>query len=264
MTAPAWRGEPLAGRRLLVWAEQGLGDTLQFVRYARHLADLSAEIVVEVQPELERVVRQSLPDIEVIARGGPPPRFDVHAPLMSLPHRLGTHLDTIPADVPYLKADEARMARWADRLGPRDAGRRIGVVWAGNVQSSNLRRRSLDPGLLGALADVPGVEWFSLQKGSAARPPVDMTDWTAELLDFADTAALLTQLDLVITVDTAVAHLAGALGRPVWIMLLNAPDWRWLLRRADSPWYPTARLFRQHQPGDWNSVVQTIAQELQA
>jgi hypothetical protein len=255
--APLWTGEALAGRRLLVWAEQGLGDTLQFVRYAALLAGQGVDVVVEVQPELERLVRQSLPQVEVVARGQRLPQFDVHAPLMSLPHLLHTRLDTIPAEVPYLFAEEA-----ADRLGARDGRLRVGLVWAGNPQHKNDRRRSLNPNVLAPLSSLRDIQWFSLQPGTTTPPPLDLVDLTADLTDFADTAALLMQLDLVVTVDTSVAHLAGALGRPVWILLPYAADWRWLVERSDSPWYPSARLYRQSAPGDWPSVVERLRADL--
>jgi hypothetical protein len=255
--APRWTGEALGDRRLLVWAEQGLGDTLQFVRYATLLARHGVDVVLEVQPELERLVRHSLPEVEVIGRGLQSPRFDVHAPLMSLPYLLGTRLDTIPAELPYLYAEEA--AVW---LGPRDGRHRVGLVWAGNRHHTNDGRRSLDPNLLASLDGLGDIQWFSLQPGTTTSPQLDLVDWTADLTDFADTAALLMQLDLVVTVDTSIAHLAGALGRPVWILLPYAADWRWLVERSDSPWYPSARLYRQPAPGDWPSVVERVRADL--
>jgi hypothetical protein len=252
-STPRWNGEVLPGQRLLIWAEQGLGDTLQFARYARLLARAGADVVLEVQPSLERLVRESLPDVEVIAYGQSIPDHDAQVPLLSLPLILGTRLGSIPADVPYLSADPERVRAWAERLGPPGGMRRVGLVWAGNREHKNDRRRSLEPDLLRPLAELPSIEWLRVQPGATPRPPLEMVDRTAELADFADTAALLMQLDLVITVDTSVAHLAGALGRPVWIMLPYEPDWRWLLERTESPWYPTARLFRQARPGDWSS-----------
>jgi hypothetical protein len=176
---------------------------------------------------------------------------------MSLPYLLGTRLDTIPAELPYLYAEEA-----ADWLGPRDGRHRVGLVWAGNRHHTNDGRRSLDPNLLASLDGLGDIQWFSLQPGTTTSPPLDLVDWTADLTDFADTAALLMQLDLVVTVDTSIAHLAGALGRRVWILLPYAADWRWLVERSDSAWYPSARLYRQPAPGDWPSVVERVRADL--
>jgi tetratricopeptide (TPR) repeat protein len=261
LDAPGWTGEPLARRRMLLWAEQGLGDTLQFARYARLLAQRGAAVVLEVQPELERLMRDSLPEVDVVARGQAAPAFDLHAPLLSVPQLVQTRLATIPAEVPYLTATPECVAAWAERLGPRNGRRRVGLVWSGN-RKTRYDRRAVDPAYLAPLANVPGVDWYSLQKSAAGLIPLDVIDRTAELADFADTAAVLMHLDLVITVDTAVAHLAGAVGRPVWILLAYAAEWRWLLERTDSPWYPTARLFRQDRPGDWAGVLHHMIQDL--
>jgi hypothetical protein len=192
------------------------------------------------------------------------PDVHVQAPLMSVPYLTQTRLATIPADRPYLSADPERAVRWAERLGPRGGRRRIGLAWAGNPTQKNDRRRSLDPAQLAPLAGMPGVAWVSLQKDAVKVPPFEIVDRTDDLTDFAETAALLMNLDLVITVDTAVAHLAGALGRPVWLVLAYAADWRWLLERTDSPWYPTARLFRQPRAGDWGAVIAKVAAALSA
>jgi hypothetical protein len=262
--SPSWRGDALAGRRLLTWAEQGLGDTLQFVRYTRLLAQRGANVVLEVQPELLRLMRESLPEVEVVARGTVPRRFDLQAPLLSLPHLLDTRVETIPADVPYLHAQPERVAAWAQRLGEPDGRLRVGLAWAGSPSFQNDRQRSLPVRHLAHLAEIPGVEWFSLQKNPAEPPPLELSDWTTELVDFADTAALMMHLDLVISVDTAVAHLAGALARPVWVLLPHPPDWRWFLDRTDSPWYPTARLFRQPRSADWSTVMHDLTAELES
>jgi hypothetical protein len=198
----------------------------------------------------------------VIARGRHSPSFDVHAPLMSLPYVLGTRLDTIPAEVPYLTADPARVGVWADRLGPRDGRCRVGLVWSGSRQHKNNERRSIAPALLGPLAKQSGIEWVSLQKEPQQLPPLELTNRTAELTDFAETAALVMNLDLVISVDTSAAHVAAALGRPVWLLVAAPSCWRWLRDRTDTPWYPTMRLFRQTRPGDWSGVVAAVAAEL--
>ena len=267
---PLWAGEDLDDRVLLLHAEQGLGDTLQFCRFVPAVA-ARQRVVLEVQRPLVRLLMPLLPELpgieRIIAHGDPLPPFDLHCPLLSLPRVLGTTTETIPQQTPYLNADPQRAAAWRERVGPLD-GLRVGLVWAGNQTMSGDRRRSMPLERLSELADLPGVSFVSLQKGPAAShsPPPGLTlhDWTEDLHDFSETAALIEALDLVIGVDTAVVHLAGALGRPVW--LLNRFDrcWRWLLDRDDSPWYPTLRQFRQSQPGDWSSVLQHVRAELQA
>lgn len=266
---PLWNGEDIGDRVLLLHAEQGLGDTLQFVRFVPAIA-AGRRVVLEVQRPLQRLfapILAGLPGIEsVIARGDPLPPFDLHCPLLSLPRALGTTLETIPREAPYLRADPQRVAAWRERVGQLE-GLRVGLVWAGNQAMSGDNRRSLPLERFSELADLPGVSFVSLQKGpgtSQSPPPgLSLHDWTDDLHDFGETAALIEALDLVIGVDTAVVHLAGALGRPVW--LLNRFDrcWRWLLNRDDSPWYPTLRQFRQPQPGDWRSVLRSVRAELQ-
>jgi hypothetical protein len=186
---------------------------------------------------------------------------------MSLPHIFKTNLSKIPAEIPYLRADESLVSQWRNRMADI-GGRKIGLAWAGRPKDTNDLDRSLNLLQLAPLAQVPGVTFLSLQKGEAARqaadPPhgMNLVDWTADLHDFADTAALIANLDLVIAVDTVVAHLAGAMGKPVWLLLQNTPDWRWMLERTDSPWYPTARLFRQPKLGDWTEPIQRVADAL--
>jgi Flp pilus assembly protein TadD len=263
-----WGGEALGGRVILAHAEQGFGDTLQFCRYVPLIG--GGRVVLEVQPPLARLL-SGLPNIAaIVARGDRLPPFDLHCPLLSLPRAFGTTLASIPAGVPYLAADAARAASWRGRLAGL-GGLRVGLVWAGG-RRANVRpevvaadhRRSVALRAMGPLGDIPGVHLFSLQKGEPAaqftdRPPgMTLHDFTAELDDFADTAALVEALDLVISVDTAVAHLAGALGKPVWLLNRFDSDWRWLLDRDDSPWYPTLRQFRQPAPGDWRSVIACV------
>jgi hypothetical protein len=202
----------------------------------------------------------------VLPRGAPLPEHDLQCPLPSLPLAFGTRLDTIPREVPYVAADPAAAARWRDWLGAAP-GLRVGLAWAGRPTHANDGRRSLGLAALRCLAEVPGVSWVSLQKGPAATQAPDFpapafSSPGEALRDFADTAALIANLDLVIAVDTAVAHLAGALGRPVWVLLPHAPDWRWLLAREDSPWYPTARLFRQPAPGAWERLALEVREAL--
>lgn len=261
---PLWLGRtPLAGQTLLLHAEQGLGDTLQFVRYAALAAAAGARVILEVQPPLKPLLAGSPGVSAVVAAGEPLPPFDLHCPLLSLPHAFATTLSTIPAPVPYLAAPAGQTAHWRERLGP-PTGPRIGLVWSGNRQHLNDRNRSVPLAVFqAAIASVPG-KFFSLQKEyrdadeRAAATALGLVDLSAEITDLCDTAAIIGQLDLVISVDTAVAHLAGALGKPVWVLLPAAPDWRWLTGRTDSPWYPTLRLFRQEQPGDWSAPVQHV------
>jgi Flp pilus assembly protein TadD len=260
-----WLGETdLAGRVILVHAEQGYGDVVQFCRYVRPLAALGATVVLEAPRELRRLLG-ALP-ARLVTSGEPLPAFDVYCPVMSLPLALGTRLDTIPAETPYLAADPALVATWRARLGERTAPR-AGLAWSGRVTHGNDRNRSIPLASLGGICRA-GWQWVSLQKevrerdaaALAAHP--EILDCAAVLTDFAETAALIEALDLVVTVDTAVAHVAGALGKPVWVLLPFAAEWRWLVGREDSPWYPTARLFRQPAPGDWASVLACVGREL--
>ena len=261
LPGPPWDGAALDGRTILLTSEQGFGDTLQFARYAPLVAALGGTVVVQCQPQLERLFAGLAGAAEIVATDRDPPGHDCHAALMSLPHLLATTLDTIPADVPYLHPDESLSEAWKKRLG--DArGLKVGLVWRGNPEQAVNRARSLPPELLGPLAKIPGVSLFSLQK-DAEDVPEDVTDLGGDLGDFADTAAAMSQLDLVISICTATAHLAGALGRPLWIPLAFAADWRWLRDREDSPWYPTARLFRQNSPDDWEGVVDRMARALE-
>jgi hypothetical protein len=225
-------------------------------------------VLLQVQRPLRRLVRGSLDSaIEVLAEGDLLPPFDLHAPLLSLPLAFATTLENIPARIPYLTADPAAAARWRARIGPA-AGLKVGLVWAGNAQHKNDRNRSIALERLLPVVDAVKARWFSLQVGERAGDlpriaPGRIADLADRFIDFAETAAAIDNLDLVISVDTAVAHLAGALGKPVWVLLPAVPDWRWLLGRSDSPWYPTARLFRQPARGDWDSVMQALREALQ-
>jgi tetratricopeptide (TPR) repeat protein len=257
---PLWSGEPLSGRRILIHAEQGLGDALQFVRYVPAVAERGGRVVLEVPEPLVRLARTVAGVLQVVARGAPLPAFDCHCPLLSLPRVFKTNLATIPGAVPYLSIPAEASARWAERI-PTTPGPRVGVVWAGTTVGA------IDLRLLQPLWEVGGVSWFSLQVGErsgdissvAGAKIADLSPW---LTDFAETAAAVCCLDLVISVDTAAAHLAGALGRPTWLLLRHPPEWRWLLEREDSPWYPTARLFRQGKEGDWPRVAREVAAAL--
>lgn len=265
---PTWRGEDIAGRTILLYAEQGFGDTLQFLRYVPQVVARGARVILEVQPLLGCLMAGVEGVEKVIALGDPLPPFDVECPLMSLPRAFGTVLETIPAEVPYLRPDPERVERWRDRLvGPE--GLRVGLVWAGNPNFKHDRLRSPRLSGLRRVLDVPGVRFFGLQKGpgradlTGSDLPAAFTDLGPEIRDFADTAAIMAGLDLVISSCTGPAHLAGALGVPLWIALPFSPDWRWMLGRDDSPWYPSARLFRQHRPGRWDDVAERMALALQ-
>jgi tetratricopeptide (TPR) repeat protein len=275
---PLWLGEPsLAGRAILLLSEQGYGDTLQFCRYVPLLAARGARVILEV-PEALANLMQFLPGVSrVLIQGQPEPHFDFYCPLLSLPFALGTRLDSIPADVPYLRAGDGHRHRWETRLGER-RGRRVGLAWSGGFRPSRPElwsanhRRNLPLASLSALK-LPGVEFYSLQKGEPAEAELadvrdrgwdgpEIRDLSREIQDFADTAALIEQLDLVISVDTAVAHLAGALGKPVWILNRFDTCWRWMLARSDSPWYPSATLYRQERAGDWEGVMRRVRMDL--
>jgi tetratricopeptide (TPR) repeat protein len=266
-----WSGkDPLAGKTILLYAEQGFGDTIQFCRYAQLIAS-DARVVLEVPSALVLLLSSLKGIAQIVARGEPLPPFDLYCPLLSLPHAFGTTLATIPGEVPYLAADAAKAIAGRQRLADLP-GLRVGLVWSGNprlwkVDTSIMdRRRSISVEQFRALAAVRGVSFVSLQKGEAAsqtRPSgMVIHDWTSELHDFADTAALIEALDLVISVDTSVAHLAGALGKPVWLLNRFDTCWRWLLGRDDSPWYPTLRQFRQSEAGDWDGVLTPVRQAL--
>ncbi len=258
--AAPWQGDDPAGKRLLVHAEQGFGDTLQFGRYLPLLRERGAKLVLSVQPPLRSLVAHSMPWLEL--QRDTTPAADFQCTLLSLPHLLKTTPDTIPAPVPYINAPPRAISRLGAVIGEGD-GLKVGLAWAGNPKHLLDKERSLAFALLAPLLAVKGVRFFSLQLGAAAREAsASITDLAPELTDFAQTAGAIANLDLVISVDTAVAHLGGAMGKPVWIMLPFVPDWRWLLERKDSPWYPTARLFRQKTRGDWGPVVGEIARAL--
>lgn len=269
---PLWLGEPAEGRTLLVHVEQGQGDAIQFCRYIPMVRARGLRVVVEVFPSLLRLFR-SLPGIDVLVPlGAPLPPFDLQCPMLSLPLAFGTTVGTIPAETPYLHPDASDAEAWRQRLLSGTAeGPCVGIVWAGSARpdwpiSAEIdRRRSLPPERLAPLFAVPGLQFYSLQKDGPRLPPgFAVHDPMPQMADFADTAALVANLDLVITVDTAVAHLAGALGRPVWLLDRFDHCWRWLAGRQDSPWYPGLRVFRQPVPGDWDPVLAEVAGDLRA
>jgi tetratricopeptide (TPR) repeat protein len=263
---PAWRGvEPLKGQRLFLYWEQGFGDTIQFSRYALLAAAAGAQVTLSVQEPLRRLFREFDPAVTVIGPKEQPDSFDLHCPLLSSPLAFDTRLETIPSwSGGYLKSPDAEAAYWAQRLPA--ARRRIGLVWSGNPKHGNDFNRSVPLSRFLPLFRSADA-WVSLQKDlpesdEASIHATGILNFGSEISDFADTAALISALDLIISVDTSVAHLAGALGKPIWLMLPFAPDFRWLLDRRDSPWYPRMRLFRQDRPGDWDGVVAQISATL--
>jgi tetratricopeptide (TPR) repeat protein len=262
-----WNGSPLEGRTILLYAEQGVGDTLQFVRYAPLVKQRGGLVIVVCQEVLLGLLA-TCPGVDrLVVYGSTLPDFDTHAPLLSLPGIFGTTLPTVPADVPYLYADPELREHWRQVLGPMQAFK-IGIAWQGNPGHPNDRQRSVPLVSFEVLARLDGVRLLSLQKGpgteqlAQVEERFSVVDLASQFQTFQDTAAVLENLDLVITVDSAVAHCAGALGVPVWVLLPFAPDWRWLLHREDSPWYPTLRLFRQTEPGKWERVFERVAGEL--
>ncbi len=264
--APLWLGDaPVAGRTILLHAEQGFGDTIQFIRYAPLLAGRGAKVICEVQPELKPLL-SPLEDIRVIAQGEPLPAFDLHCPLLSLPLAFRTQPGAIPAAPPFLAAPAERVAYWRGRLP--SSGPRAGFVWSGSSAHKNDTNRSIPLARLATLFDDASFRCVSLQSdlrsadGETLRGLPNLVHLGDELRDFADTAAVIALLDVVVSVDTAVAHLAGALGKPVLILLPCAADFRWMRDRDDSPWYPTAKLLRQPAFGDWDSVMVRLRDEL--
>ncbi|MGG1948482.1 glycosyl transferase family 8 [Trinickia sp. NRRL B-1857] len=264
---PRWNGEPIPGKTLLIHDEQGYGDTFQFMRMVRWAkAKSGARVVLEINADTLPLARRMEGYDDLLERGSLPPAFDVHCEMMSLPMAMGLTLADLPGSTPYLTADPQRIAKWRQRLAdlPRPL---VALVWAGRPTHVNDANRSLHLDQLAPLA-VPGVTFVSIQKGpaeaQAMSPPAGLPviPLSSEIQDFEDTAAILSVVDLLVSVDSSPVHLAGALGRPAWVMLPMVPDWRWLLERSDTPWYPTLRLFRQKSRGNWCDVVDAMASEL--
>jgi tetratricopeptide (TPR) repeat protein len=264
---PQWRGEDVSGQTILLHAEQGFGDTIQFVRYVPMLAARGAKIVLEVPDSLMPLLGAIDGVIAMISRGQSYPQIDLHCPLMSLPLAFGTTLSTIPATVPYLRAPAERVETWRARL-PASGKLRVGLVWSGKPTHRNDHNRSIAFERFAPLLSAPDIDFVSLQREVRETDKAALQDAAAllrpdlEHADFADTAAVIDTLDLVIAVDTAVAHLAGAMAKPLWPLLPFCPDWRWMLDRTNSPWYPDVRLFRQPRIGDWDSVIGRLAEGL--
>ncbi|MDD2850931.1 MAG: tetratricopeptide repeat-containing glycosyltransferase family protein [Desulfuromonadaceae bacterium] len=250
---PLWRGESLAGKTILIHAEQGFGDTIQFSRFVPMVADLGAMVIFECHPPLASLLKSLDERVTIVAQGERLPCFDIHLPLLSLPMIFNTTLTTIPVNIPYLKNSAAE--KFCHFFGK--GAFKVGICWSGKLYPDP--GRSCPAELLKPLAELDGIVWYSLQIQNTTELPFPMTDLTPYINDFSDTAALLHNLDLIITIDTALAHLAGAMGKPAWVMLPYAPDWRWLLDRSDSPWYPSIRLFRQEKTGDWQGVIEAVS-----
>jgi len=275
LAAPVWQGEELRGKTLLVLPEQGFGDNIQFARYVPLAAARGARVVVATKAQLMRLFASLGGAAEVRSNELPLPPCDYWTPVMSLPRLFDTTLASIPTHTPYLRAPAGAVQAWRKRIGTRPA-LKVGIVWSGGILVtrpdlfSSGASKSLPPAVLAPFAAVRGVRFYSLQKLAGPRADVAslkalrLVDWTSELSDFADTAALIEALDLVVTVDTSVAHLTGALGKPVWTLLKVGADWRWLLDCDRSPWYPSMRLFRQQTPGDWRPAVAAATAALQA
>jgi hypothetical protein len=263
-----WLGhQTIVGKTLLIYAEQGLGDVIQFCRYATTVEALGAKVIVEVPAPLVPLISTLKGNFTIVEQGKPLPAFDLQCPVMSLPLAFKTSVATIPAEVPYLYADSGKQKVWQERLGNKTRIR-VGLVWSGTKDHKNDHNRSIPLKLMKPLMRLP-IEFHVLQKDIRSEDAVvlsqlkKMYSHQAELHDFSDTAALVQEMDLVISVDTSVAHLAGALAKSVWILLPFMPDYRWMLDRADSPWYPTATLVRQPAIGDWTSVILEITKRLE-
>jgi tetratricopeptide (TPR) repeat protein len=265
---PSWSGQDLSDKTIVVLSEQGAGDIIHFSRFALPLKKMGAKVVLQTRPELMQVARRFAGVEQVLEFPAVPAAFDYYIPLMSIPHVLGIELPNIPANVPYLEVDPAKASHWAARIS--SSGLKVGIAWAGNPKYPRDNFRSIAFEKLSSLWGTPGIQFYSLQtplkEGELAQfpPRAVLVDLAPDLRDFADTAAVIAQLDLVICVDTAIAHLAGALGKPVWLMLPEIGDFRWLEEREDSPWYPTMRLFRQRKLGEWADVIERVRTELLA
>lgn len=269
VTQPYWDGTPAPGKRILFFGEQGFGDAIQFARYIPLIAERCGRVVVPCKPAMKRLM-QSLPGDpeicdDVISRDA----FDLYVPAMSAMRLLGADERSLPNQVPYLVAEDSDLSRLRPLIEARQ-GLRVGIAWTGSPTNANDWKRSIPPNLFAPLAQIPDVAMFSLQKLRDDTPetfraaPGDVMDLSDEFSDFADTAAAIQCLDLVITADTSVAHLAGALGKPLWVILPKVPDWRWMTERGDSPWYPTMRLYRQREFGDWPEVMARVAADLRS
>jgi tetratricopeptide (TPR) repeat protein len=262
---PVWNGQDLRGKTIILHAEQGFGDAIQFIRYARLLKERGARVIFDAFKDFGEVSRD-FDDVDEVAQDGAMPRFDYHIPLLSLPRVFNTTLDSIPDHIPYLNVRQERRKRWGERI-PRTEKLSVGLVWSGNPKHLRDRLRSIPLASFACLAKIDGVQLYSLQKGADALNQIassglEIVDLGREFEDFCDTAGAISHLDLVISVDTSVAHLAGALGKPVWTLVAEPADWRWLMKGETTPWYPTMRLFRQQKRNEWGTVIEEVAQAL--
>jgi tetratricopeptide (TPR) repeat protein len=266
---PPWDGSIMKDNKILLYAEEGYGDTIHFFRYIPLVAERCAKVIIECQEELISLVRNIDGVNQVIAQGEQIPEHDVHCSLLMLPAIFKTTFESIPAKVPYIPIDPGLTKQWQDMMQDDNEKIKIGLVWAGGHKEGTLNYRSCSLEMFLPFIKLDGITFYSLQKGEAAEQTenlpegIKLVNYMEEIRDFSDTAALIENLDLVISVDTSVAHLAGALGKPVWLLLHFVPSWRWLLGREDSPWYPTMRLFRQPAPGDWGPVIERVLRELE-
>jgi tetratricopeptide (TPR) repeat protein len=265
---PRWYGEEIRGKRIFLTCEQGLGDAIQFVRYAKRVKDLGAEVILEVPKVLHRLFMCVEGIDSLVIVGSEVPNFDVYCPLLSLPYVFRTNLETIPNEVPYIKVNSETIEMWREKIEKGKDRLNVGIAWTGNPKHKRDKYRSIRLEKFAIFNELKGVRFYSLQVGVGSEQlkevgsKFEIVDLTGEIKDFFDTAGLIMNLDLVITVDTSVAHLAGALGKQVWVFIPFVPDWRWMLNREDSPWYPTMRLFRQNERNDWDSVIKRVYEEL--
>jgi len=265
---PRWAGDDLHGRTLLLHADQGLGDSVQFIRYAPLIAARGGRIILRCQRQLARLLKYFPGVQQTLSEDDPLPVFDVHCPLINLPVAFKTSLQTIPSTGPYLRANPTLVRAWGSHVDPTHKRLKVGLVWAGHPSHSNDRYRSADLSTFAPLGDCGEIAFYSLQVGPSAvevgspPPGLNLIDLTAEISDFADTAALIEHLDLVIAVDTSTAHVAAAMGKPVWVVLPFVAEWRWLIDRPDTPWYPTMRLFRQPKLNDWEGAIAQLIDPL--
>jgi tetratricopeptide (TPR) repeat protein len=265
-TRPRWDGSPIAGKRILIHSEPGLGNTIQFSRFAPLVSDLGGRVLLECPSPLTRLLT-TLDGVEgVMPENGRIPEYDCHAPLLSLPFILGTTLDNLPRDGPYLLADSDLVERWSESLSAAADPMmvRVGLAWSGDPEDEHGKYGSMPSSELNVLAGIPGIAFFDLQPPNEGRlsPDVTLLPMIEQCQNLAETAAAILNLDLVITVDNTMAHLAGALGKPVWTLLPYAAGWTWMLDPADTPWYPTMQLFRQMRPADWQSVLRLVRTQL--
>lgn len=266
---PSWDGSDVSGRTILLYSDQGFGDTIHFIRYAPLVIQRGAKVVIECPAELMPLI-QTIEEIhQVVVQGSQLPDFDLHCHILKLPEIFETTLETIPSKIPYIFPDPSKVKKWHDTIQTDGTSLKVGLVWSGDPNFKRDQTRSCTLELFSRIGYFHEITFYNLQKGAAAQqvknPPEGMklVDYMDEINDFSDTAALIENLDLVISVDTAIAHLTGALGKPVWTLLPFVPDWRWMLNREDSPWYPTMRLFRQASTGDWESVIDHVKESLQ-